>query len=328
MSCFEIFSTLKEDIRQLYLHFVHVQKDLDFELTGDMREFDGEEFRINGSLEKIDLLAIRKVQIPEEWKKRANSQAFNHSLVQLLGFNTVMNLEGHLVDAPHQVLSNDLAAVIEDVIANNNPQSDFTQEKSVIETELADEEAREAVWKLFEILNRQKVLKGQLNPEKFDSIHRLCLMVLHKLLHYEDWPNAARFIYHTQDYKTFRASGEVSNGKVYLQQPILKNEAFVVNALCTLIEVSSAQQDDAAVLKDRSRSSIFVEVMAKNMKVVEHLFDSKAKVAEVMEKVRLQALVTESPGASNRMIEIENIRNSLPDTRSLAKVFRIYNDTY
>ena len=97
MSFFEIFSALKEDIRQLYVHYVHTQKDLDFELGEDLKQFDGEEFKKNDSVAQIDGLILCKVAIPEEYSKQTSSQAFNQPLVQLLGFNTVMTIEAHFV---------------------------------------------------------------------------------------------------------------------------------------------------------------------------------------------------------------------------------------
>lgn len=134
-------------------------------------------------------------------------------------------------------MSDDLADTVYDVVGNNcNIEGSFRY-KSIIETELVSEEARDAVWKVFEILNRQKKLVGSLPKDKFDAVWSLCTAVVTALLRYEDWPNAARFMHQTQHYKTFGASRELTIGKLYLELPILKDKKFWTTALSTFIEV-------------------------------------------------------------------------------------------
>lgn len=279
-------------------------------------------------MEKIEGLKLPKIEIPEELKRKTNPQAFNEPLVQLLGFNTVIGSENYIVGMIYQNISSELANVVNEVITGHMKLGEKSRERIIVETELVEESTRESIWKVFEVLNRQKVLAGQLNKDVFESIWMFCSTVLTALLKYEDWPNAARFIYHTQNYRSFRATGEVCTGAFYLLLPFLKTEEFLVIALLTFIEVNICYQDESAKFSNRSRASIFVETVAKNLRVLEHLLEDPVKVSKLIHNIRLQSLVTESPGASSRSIEIEEKRKSMVDIRSLNYVFRLYSDQH
>lgn len=74
-----------------------MQKDLEFELAEDLKQFDSEEFQKNDFLSQVDGLSLNKITVPDEYKRQATSEAFNQSLVLLLEFNTVQSLDGHIV---------------------------------------------------------------------------------------------------------------------------------------------------------------------------------------------------------------------------------------
>lgn len=69
---------------------------------------------------------------------------------------------------------------------------------------------------------------------------------------------------------------------------------------------------------------MFVEILAKNLKIMEYLFEDRREIDKIITKVRVQSLVTESPGSSSRAVEIGERRQSLAESSLLNYVFRTY----
>lgn len=95
-SFFELFSDLKEDVRQLYMQYVHQQKDFDFELSEELTQFDNEEFQMTHCIEKIANLRLAKAEYSQD-SELSEPQVFNKSLVDLLGSDSAASLNAKIV---------------------------------------------------------------------------------------------------------------------------------------------------------------------------------------------------------------------------------------
>ena len=117
-----------------------------------------------------------------------------------------------------------------------------TQEESyarpgIIQTELVEELSRESIWKVFAMIHQKQRINEEMSPAHFARVWDLCESIFNTLSKYEDWPNLTRFIYYTQSFCSYKYASDDSCTNRYLEKPLLRKPEYMIEALCTLIEV-------------------------------------------------------------------------------------------
>lgn len=136
-------------------------------------------------------------------------------------------------------MSSHLANVIKKAMfgQDETPAEAISRDR-IIQSELVEEASRESIWRLFSMINERRRINQEMSPAHFQRVWEICDCITAALEKYEDWPNLARFIYNTQKYRTYRSTGDQSCTNKYLLKTIIGKPEFLVEALCTLIEVT------------------------------------------------------------------------------------------
>ena len=87
---------MKEDIRQMFMHVVHQQKDIDHDLKEELLQFDDEEFKMTACMKQISELQLARLNKSSESKQRP-AKFLNMPLKDLIEEELNSSLEENFV---------------------------------------------------------------------------------------------------------------------------------------------------------------------------------------------------------------------------------------